>query len=162
MQSSDIALLMLKRKDSTLHDVSHFMKVWAFARVICDNEKLPQKTALVIETAALVHDIACPAIRDNNGHSDAGLQQSVGREMAREFLKDTALSEEDKNTVCSLVATHHTYDAPYSIEHQVLIEADYIVNAEEQALSYDKVREFADRYFKTRTGLEILEGIFKR
>ena len=43
-----------------IHDIYHFLKVWAFAKNIGEAEGLDPKTQETLEMAAVVHDIACP------------------------------------------------------------------------------------------------------
>ena len=47
-----------------IHDIYHFLKVWAFAKNIVEAEGLDPKTQETLEMAAVVHDIACPLCRE--------------------------------------------------------------------------------------------------
>ena len=47
-----------------IHDIYHFLKVWAFAKNIGEAEGLDPKTQETLEMAAVVHDIACPLCRE--------------------------------------------------------------------------------------------------
>ena len=39
------------------------MKVYAFAKLIGESENLDKNTQNILETAAILHDIACPVCR---------------------------------------------------------------------------------------------------
>lgn len=60
MKISLITENMIEYSGGNLHDISHFMKVWAYAKTLCELEGLVGHTQFILETAALVHDIACP------------------------------------------------------------------------------------------------------
>ena len=44
--------------------------------------------------------------------------------------------------------------------YQILIEADYLVNADESQYSEENIRDMLARVFRTETGRELLEGIY--
>ena len=46
-----------------IHDIYHFLKVWAFAKNIGEAEGLDPKTQETLEMSAVVHYIACPLCR---------------------------------------------------------------------------------------------------
>ena len=62
--------------------------------------------------------------------------------------------------VCFLVRHHHTYDNIQDKALQVLIEADFIINAFEDNLKKENIMVFRDKYFKTNTGKKILDIMF--
>lgn len=68
--ASEIAERMIDYSDGNLHDIAHFLKVWAFARTIGEGEHLCEKDQFILETAAIVHDIACPLCRTKYGNTD--------------------------------------------------------------------------------------------
>lgn len=43
-----------------LHDINHFMKVYAYAKTIAEGENLNPELQKLVEVTAVVHDIACP------------------------------------------------------------------------------------------------------
>ena len=59
-----------------------------------------------------------------------------------------------------LVSHHHTLCPIEGPDHQILIEADYLVNAEESNLPESNIRHMNDAIFKTRTGKELLESVY--
>ena len=54
---------MITFSEGNLHDINHFMKVYAFARTIGMSEQLDPEQQEILEISALVHDIACPLCR---------------------------------------------------------------------------------------------------
>ena len=56
---------MIEFYNGNIHDIDHFLKVWAMAKTIGEIEKLDRHTQEILELAAVVHDIACPLCREN-------------------------------------------------------------------------------------------------
>ena len=50
---------MIKFYDGDLHDINHFLKVYAYAKTIGQCEGLDEMSQMSLEAAAIVHDIAC-------------------------------------------------------------------------------------------------------
>ncbi len=63
MTISEAMEKMLHLYAGSLHDVNHFMKVWAYAKLIGEQEGLDADAQRTLELAAIVHDIACPLCR---------------------------------------------------------------------------------------------------
>lgn len=61
--------------NGNLHDIHHFLKVWAWAKTIGEKEKLDAHTLEVLELAAVVHDIACPLCREKYGNTNGKNQE---------------------------------------------------------------------------------------
>lgn len=53
-------ILFYKRN---FHDIDHFIKAWAMAKTIGEQERLDEKTQQTLGFAAVVHDI-CPLYRE--------------------------------------------------------------------------------------------------
>ena len=47
------------------------------------------------------------------------------------------------------------------MDYQILIEADYIVNADESGYHKENIKNTMDTVFKTETGKSILKSIYK-
>ena len=147
---------------NTLHDTEHLLKVWGYAHIIGTLEGLDDSTQRVLEIAAIVHDIACPMLRETTGSCNARLQEREGAPMAAEFLKDRGLPEADIRRVCFLVGHHHTFAGVDGMDWQILLEADYLVNAGESGYSEENLRTAAEKIFRTASGLALLKSIFLR
>ncbi len=59
-----------------------------------------------------------------------------------------------------LVGHHHTLDNIEGMDYQILIEADYIVNADESSYSKDNIKNVMEKVFKTKTGIALLKSIY--
>ena len=61
--------------------------------------------------------------------------------------------------VVYLVGHHHTYGEVDGPDYQILLEADYLVNADESNYSQEKICSAMERLFKTATGTALLKSI---
>ncbi len=160
MSISEIMEKMIREANGNLHDISHFISVWTYAKTIGELEHLDQETQFILEVAAITHDIACPVLREKYGNTNHKLQETEGAPLVRDFLKGTGLSEAQSERVAYLVGHHHTLDAIDGPDYQILIEADYIVNASEKGYSRENVQNFISRCMKTEAGKRITRTVF--
>lgn len=151
-----------KKSGVVAHDCTHFLKVWAYARTIGLSEELDPKTQKILELAAIAHDIACPLCREKYGNTNGKYQEQEGGPLARAFYQDYGLSEEELDRIVYLVAHHHTYTGVDGRDYQILLEADFLVNADESSMAGDAIRAFRDRVFRTGTGLALLQDLFSQ
>ena len=157
---SEILKKMILYSNGNLHDINHFIKVWTYAKTIAELEGVDESTKYILETAAIVHDIACPVLRARSGSCDGKMQEIEGPDLAKEFLKEFEFSEEQLSRVLYLVGHHHTCEDVNGIDYQILLEADYIVNAGESGYSLESIKETDAALFRTVSGKSILESIF--
>ncbi len=141
--------------------INHFIKVYGYASFICDNEDLDLKTKRIVEIASLVHDIGIKNSEEKYGSSSGKYQQIEGPPEAERLLKILAVDEQTIERCCWLIAHHHTYDNIKNMDHQVLVEADFLVNAYEDKMTPHSVELFKNKIFKTPTGILLLENIFQ-
>ena len=151
---------MIAYPGSSRRDAAHLLKVWAYAKTIGKLESLDAKTQFILEIAALTHDIACPLCRQKYGSTAAPLQEKEGVPLVRALLADFALQADVVDRVAFLVAHHHTLNAIDAPDYQILIEADYLVNADESRYSPDAIRTFHAHHFRTQTGKALLHSLF--
>ncbi len=117
-------------------------------------------TQSVLEAAAVLHDIACPLCREKYGSTSGHYQEAEGAVLAREFLRDSGYSDAFIDRVIFLVGHHHTLKDIEGMDYQILIEADYLVNADESSYPKDNIRRMRERIFKTKTGVSLLNSIY--
>lgn len=146
--------------DGSLHDINHFLMVWAYARTIGQLEGLDPVTQQTLELAAIVHDIACPLCRERYGCTDGPLQEREGALMARDFYAEFDLPDDQLQRICYLVGHHHTLTEVDGPDYRILLEADFLVNAQEQGLERKVIAHTADRVFRTAAGVHLLDSVF--
>ena len=140
--------------------IQHFTKVHAYACLIAESEGIDAPTAEVLEAAALVHDIAIPLCNEKYGSHAGPLQEKEGPALARAMLSRLHFTEEEIARVCALVGEHHTYDPIDGIDHQILVEADFIVNSFENGHAKETLEHTYRRIFATPTGKKIYATMF--
>ena len=143
-----------------IHDIYHFLKVWAFAKNIGEAEGLDPKTQETLEMAAVVHDIACPLCREKYGNTSGKHQEEESAPLVAEFFKDVPAGELDVERITWLVTHHHTYTNVEGMDYQILLEADYLVNADEHGYSRPAIQTFRQRIFRTAAGHRLLDSIY--
>ena len=159
---SDIMQKMIAYSDGNLHDIAHFIKVYAFARTIGIQEGLSETEQQTLEIAAITHDIACPLCREKYGNTNGKHQEEEGIPLTKEFLEEFELPEGMKERVVYLVSHHHTYKNVDGLDYQILLEADFLVNADESNMTDDSISNARENIFKTNTGISLLDDIYLR
>ena len=152
---------MILLSDANFHDINHFLKVHAYALTIGACEGLSQAQRYTLELAAIVHDIACPLCREKYGNTNGKYQEKEGMILGREFLEDTGVDEDIAERVVYLIGHHHSPAEVDGIDYQILLEADYLVNADEGGDSAATIKNTMEHIFKTKTGTELLKSIYK-
>ena len=151
---------MIAFSKGDIHDIEHFMKMWGYAKTIGELEGLDEGTQFILELAALTHDIACPLCREKYGSAIWAKQEEEGAPMVRDFLDDTALSPNLIDRVAYLVGHHHTLTGVEGADYQILIEADYMVNAAEKGLKKEEIAAFVAEHFRTKSGIALIKSLF--
>lgn len=150
---------MVEYSAGNQHDIDHFMRVWSLVKTVGELEGLDGESMLILETAALTHDIACPLCREKYGSTVPKYQELEGEIMVREFLKDMGLTFNEIDRVAYLVGCHHTVGEYRGMDHQVLVEADWFVNAEENGWTAEEAKN-AKIFFRTKTGINMLKSTY--
>ena len=159
MTISQIMEKMIAFSDGNIHDINHLLRVWAYAKTIGELESLDPQTQYILEIAAITHDIACPLCREKYGNAGGKLQEKEGPSLVRDFLSDTGLTNDQISRVAYLVGHHHTYSSVDDLDYQILLEADYIVNASDNHYSAKNIRNFMETVVKTAGGQRILRSV---
>ena len=160
MGISQITSKMIAYSKGNLHDINHFLKVYAYAKTIGECEQLAAFEQECLEIAAIVHDIACPLCREKYGNTAGPYQEKEGLVLTRNFLADCGLAEKTLERVIYLVGHHHTLSGVDGMDYQILLEADYLVNADESGYSRENIENALARLFKTPTGSSLLKSIY--
>ena len=103
-------------KDLTYHSVGHTLDVMIAARRLGEMEGLSNEQIRLVETAALFHDIGFTETYD--GHEDVSIQ------IAREVLPGFGYSQEDIETIISLIVATEIPQNPQNHLEEILADAD--------------------------------------
>ena len=77
---------MIEFYKGNLHDINHFLKVWAMAKTIGELEGLDAHAQSVLELTAVVHDIACPLCREKYGSASGKNQELESPPLVEAFF----------------------------------------------------------------------------
>ena len=140
--------------------VQHFIKVYFFCEMIGNAESLSDGEMLVLRAAALTHDIGIKRAEELYNSASGKYQEELGPEIARKMLETIGFSQNVIDRVCFLIANHHTYTDIDSLDYQILVEADFLVNLYEDNCPTDSVKSVKEKIFKTAVGTKILDEMF--
>lgn len=141
--------------------IQHFLKVYEFAHVIGVKEGLDEATLRILDIASIMHDIGIRPSEQKYGRCDGKLQEQEGPAYARDMLAAfTEVSREEVERVCYLIAHHHTYENVDGLDYQILLEADFLVNALEDNLQKLAIIHFRDKVFRTETSIHLINTMF--
>ena len=141
-------------------DIRHFLKVYAYAQTIGKLEHLDEHTQNILELSAIVHDIACPLCRQKYGNTNGKHQEAESEALLIPFFEEFNLSDDDLKRIIYIVSHHHTYTDVDGLDYQILLEADFLVNADESNYSMDVIQNFLHNVYKTESGISILKSIY--
>ena len=151
---------MIAFYQGNLHDINHFLKVWAFAKTIGEQEGLDDQTQLTLELATVVHDIACPLCRQKYGNANGKYQELESPPLVEDFFAGMPVERDMAERISWLVAHHHTYTHVDGLDYQILLEADFLVNAGESEYSKQAIENFCRKVFRTEAGTHLLKSMF--
>lgn len=159
-QIHDVLMAMIDYYTGDPKRIQHFLKVHAFAKVIGEEEGLSNWDQEILEIAALVHDIGIKRCEELYDSTSGKLQEFEGPGLAGELLDELGIDPSIIDRVCFLVSKHHTYEDVVGEDWQILLEADFLVNAYEEPYSQEAIKEAARSIFKTESGKRLLEKLY--
>ena len=130
--------------------INHFLKVYGYAKMIGEWE--------ILEVTAVLHDVGIKVAEQKYNSSAGHYQQLEGPPVAKKILDELGYPDDFVERVMYLIAHHHTYTNIDGMDYQILVEADFLVNADEDRLSSDAIENFKEKIFKTTTGIAVLEN----
>ena len=140
--------------------IQHFTKVHAYAKLIAELEGIDAHTREVLEAAALVHDIGIPLCNQKYGSHPGPMQEKEGPPLARDMLNELDFTQEEIDRICALVGEHHTLSPIDGIDHQILLEADFLVNCFAHGSGRDTLLHTLNTVFATQAGKRVFTDMF--
>lgn len=160
MYGESVLLQMIEYDAGDARRIQHFLKVHQFAALIGRLEGADAATQEIVELSALVHDIGIRKSEEKYNSSAGTYQELEGPPEARKLLSDLGYSETLIERVCWLVGHHHTYSSIQTLDHQILVEADFLVNAYEDDMDPSAILQVRNRVFRTKSGVHLLDTIY--
>lgn len=140
--------------------INHALKVYGFCKSIGGIEKLNEYDMLILELAAILHDIGIKESERKYNSSAGDYQEIEGPPIAKELLKGLNLDENIIERICFLIGNHHSCNKIDKTDLQILIESDFLVNAYEDNIKKADIKFMKDKYFKTPAGRRFLDTIY--
>ena len=84
----------------------------------------------------------------------------MGPKEAGKLLKNLNVPPADVERICYLIGHHHTYHSIDGPDYQILIEADFLVNLQEENSSKESCKNVYEKIFKTTYGKKIIKEMF--
>ncbi|HEY9059496.1 MAG TPA: HD domain-containing protein [Pseudobacteroides sp.] len=157
---SKVLSCLINYYEQDVKRINHAIKVYGFAKTIAGNEAVSIENEKVIELAAILHDIGIKEAERKYNSSAGRYQEIEGPPIAECMLREMGIEKTVIDRVCYLIGNHHSYNKIEGIDFQILIEADFIVNIEEDSFDNQSIKSIKEKYFKTKTGNKILETIY--
>ncbi len=134
--------------------INHALKVAEYAERIL---KMEGGHPLVVLGAAYLHDIGIKMAEEKYGSAQAEYQEKEGPPVAWEILTKLNVPRGIVAEICDIIAHHHHPRSKETLNFQILYEADWLVNLEENGLIRDqeKINEIIEKNFKTVTGKKL-------
>lgn len=151
---------MIAYFDGDVPRINHSLKVYGFAKSIAECEEVTMDELMIVELSAVLHDIGIKISEEKYNSSGAKYQEIEGPPIAESILNNLGIDANIIKRVCLLIANHHSYAKLSGIDFQILIEADFLVNAYEGNMKTDIIKKIKTKYFKTDKGIEILNSMF--
>lgn len=160
MSNSKLIAAMIEYYVGDPRRINHFLKVFALAKSIGENEGLSKEAQEVVDTASIVHDIGIKVAEEKYNSSSGKYQEIEGPALAEALLTKLGYKSSLIQEVCYLVGHHHTYNKIDSPAYQILVEADFLVNIDEDQLSIDQIKRIKEKIFRTNYGMKFLTEMY--
>lgn len=149
MQLAQLLRAMIYYDSGDIPRIQHFVKVHDFAATIGVLENLNEETQLILEAAAILHDIGIHPAEAKYGNCNGKAQEELGPNEAHKLLaKADGFTDAQIERICWLIGHHHTYNNVKMADHRILLEADFLVNSFEDKLSIKSIITFRDNGFQ--------------
>lgn len=151
-----IALEMKKYFGTDFKRVQHAINVAKVAEQILKKEG---GNPLVVIGAAYLHDIGIHEAEKKYGTPSGPYQEMEGPTIAREILERLGVQKEMIDEICDIISHHHSPREEETLNFQILYEADWLVNIEEEGILKNRkeLEELLERAFRTVTGKQLAE-----
>lgn len=157
---AEVSMRMMRYFGSDVRRINHALKVYGFSCAIAGQEGVDGDTLIALQVAALLHDIGIKNAERLHNSTAGQWQEKEGPGVARELLQGVPLSAWALERVLFLIGHHHSYNKIDGKEFQILVEADFLVNAYEDEMTAEQLKPLGQRIFRTPAGLELLKTLY--
>lgn len=151
---------MIRYFGADVRRINHALKVFALAGCIARREKLSENEIRIVDLAALLHDIGIKEAEIKHNSTAGKYQEMEGPAVARNILSAEKLDSPALDRICYIIGNHHSYSKIDSMDFQIVVEADFLVNIFEDEMPPHSIASIREKYFKTKTGISMLESMY--
>jgi HD superfamily phosphohydrolase len=154
---------MIRYNGADMRRVNHAIKVWAYALAIAERENCDDRTRKIVSCAAILHDIGIHEAERKHGSNAGPYQEMEGPAIVRELLAsipELEIPADMLERIVYLVGHHHTYSAIDGTDFRILVEADFIVNADEDRMDSKAIAAMRQKIFRTAGALAMIDTFF--
>lgn len=156
-----LMLAMIRYDRGDAKRIQHFVKVHDFARTIALAEGMETEDRLVLEAAAILHDVGIHEAERRYGNCNGKHQEELGPAEARKVLAGIGeITPQQTERICWLIAHHHTYTDVNTLDHRILLEADFLVNSFEDNISKEGIVAFREHVFCSPSAIAMLNDMW--
>lgn len=144
-----VAKAMKEYHNGDENKIQHFVRVYTLAKTIGELERLPKDTQEYLEIAALVRDI-----------DGLDINSSAQNTAAKDLLCKADIDFDIIDRVCYIIEHFSDFDHITGLDHQILLESEYIVSFKESSTPIPDIIDTANRRFMTNYGRAFLKRAF--
>lgn len=160
MDKMGLALVkMILYNSPDVKRINHALKVYGYAKAIGAGEGLSDGDLAVLEGAAIFHDIGIHEAERKYQSAAGPYQEELGPSIAAPMLLESGFTQVETEEIKYLIGHHHTYNIKGNILLQLLIEADFIVNIEEDKVNQAGIKNAKEKIFQSATGQLLLDRV---
>ena len=153
-----ISVEMKKYFGTDFKRVNHTLKVAKQAEQIL---KMEGGNTMVVMGSAYLHDIGIHEAERKHNSTAGHFQEMEGSAIARAILEKLNVQKDTLEEICDIVGHHHSPREVETLDFQIVYEADWLVNLEEEEILNDReqAEKIISRVFKTTTGKRLAEKL---
>jgi hypothetical protein len=121
--------------------IEHTLRVLDTGERICAGEGVRDEfVKSVVTLGCIFHDIGIPEAVKKHDSMDAPYQEREGPAVGRRLMEKIRVRPDLRERVCYIIGHHHTRDRVDGTDFQIIWEADFIVNIDQENLRVDPER----------------------
>lgn len=146
--------------DKDIKRINHALKVYSFCSTIGRLEQLSLEELFVVELSGVLHDIGIKEAERLYNSSAGPYQEKEGPAIAARIMEELNIDQKVIERVKYIIGHHHSYNKIDGNEFQILVEADFLVNAFEDEFNKEALSAVRNKYFRTQAGIRLFNSMY--
>jgi uncharacterized protein len=151
---------MIMYNSPDIRRINHAVKVFTFAQLLSEKENCNIDINNIICISSILHDIGIHNAEQKYNSTAGNYQETEGPIVAKELLMGLNIPNTILDRVLYLIGNHHTYSKIDNIDFQILVEADFIVNIDEDKMEKNAIESIKKKIFKTKYGIDLINILY--